>query len=302
MKKISFFVLFFLSLFLFYSCSISNPEDDQKALDEAADSVGNQENGLIQELSDNSSLIYGSDETSMKKYISEKDLIEKNVDQKAAFTLTYDNVLNTGFVWDDSIKAYKKTIESINIDSEYFTGTISMATITIWFYKTTDATGDSFQLVNTPHTLKDNPDIKSLKYTRHIESELTNKINENKRTYKIDSSVTVTNINDDVDGVHMVGQRISTVTFDGQNYDSNWTRNEDFECDAFREILQDNTYYTTYDGTAHIELKGTIIWSDGQKDIEKVADVIFNKTRYATITVNGSTVTIDVVTGLQVSN
>jgi len=238
----------------------------------------------------------------MKKYISEKDLIEKNVDQKAAFTLTYDNVLNTGFVWDDSIKAYKKTIESINIDSEYFTGTISMATITIWFYKTTDATGDSFQLVNTPHTLKDNPDIKSLKYTRHIESELTNKINENKRTYKIDSSVTVTNINDDVDGVHMVGQRISTVTFDGQNYDSNWTRNEDFECDAFREILQDNTYYTTYDGTAHIELKGTIIWSDGQKDIEKVADVIFNKTRYATITVNGSTVTIDVVTGLQVSN
>ncbi|MFN3412293.1 MAG: hypothetical protein ACK4YF_09055 [Exilispira sp.] len=37
-----------------------------------------------------------------------------------------------------------------------------------------------------------------------------------------------------------------------------------------------------------------------KKFLEKEVDITFNKTRYVTITVNGSTVKIDIITGQQV--
>jgi len=299
MKKIAFFFFAILLILSLFSCSFFDTEDDQKVASEVSDSISNQENGLIQELSDNSSLVSG-DTTTMKSYISDIETIEKAVEQKASVTLTYNNALSTGFIWDDTNKCYSRTITDIDIDSTYFTGKIISVTLKVWFFESEDATGEAVELTNTPRNLANNTYVKSMKYERHIESELTNKENGNKRTYTIDSAVTITEINDEIDGVHMVGTRTAHRTFDGENYDATWDIEENFDCDAYREILEGSTYYTTYEGTAHISAVGNITWENGSKEVTRETDISFNKTRYVTITINDTTVTIDIVTGQQI--
>lgn len=141
-----------------------------------------------------------------------------------------------------------------------------------------------------------------MKYTRHIECVLTNKINNNKRTYNIDSIVTVTEIKDNIDGVHMVGTRDVSKIVNTQNWDAQWDITESFDFYSYRELLEGSTYYTTYEGNAHIVTNGTIRWNGGSKIIEKEVDVTFNKTRHVAITVNGSTIKIYIITGQQVPN
>lgn len=299
MKKI-FSCLFLGLLFItLFSCSVFQTEDDSKTVNEVSDSLGNQENGLIQELADNASLINGGD-TTMKNYMTDFQSIENIADQKASVTLIYDNALSTGFSWNDSDKCYERTISNIQVNTQYFTGTISSVTLRVWFFESTDASGTAVELISSPKNLKNNPNIKSMKYIRDINAELTNKTNGNIRTYHIASNFTVTEINDDIDGVHMVGTRTAIRSVDGASYDANWDINESFDCYAYREILSGTEYYTTYEGTAHIIAEGEITWESGSKSISREVDITFNRTRYVRITVNGTTVTIDIVTGQQV--
>lgn len=299
MKKY-FLISIFLFLFIFsFSCSVFDDTYDEKVVSEVSDSIANNENGLIQELSDNTSLVNGGN-TNMKNYLTDANLLEKEVDQKATVTLTYNNALSSGFSWNESEKCYERTIKNIDVNSENFAGTITTVTLKVWFFESTDAIGDAVQL-NEPKNLANNTNIKSMKYTRHIEGSLTNNTNGNKRTYIIDSEVFVTEINDDLDGVHMIGTRQISKTVDAQYHDSTCTITEQFDCMAYRDLLEGSTYYTTYEGTAHIEAVGDIITSNGStKHVERTTDITFNRTRYVTITVNGLTVTIDIVTGQQI--
>lgn len=67
----------------------------------------------------------------MKTFLSETDIIEKTIDEKASVTLTYDNSLSTGFVCNDVTKTYFRTINNINLDTFYFEGIITTATLTV---------------------------------------------------------------------------------------------------------------------------------------------------------------------------
>lgn len=295
------FVTFLLISFL-YSCSgLSSSTTNDETINEITDSIKNTADGVLQELKDNTAIVYGDSTTKMASYTtSEIDQIEKALDDKGSITITYNNGLATSFEWDPDSESYIRTLNDVSITTDTSEGIMSTVEIQVWFYETDDATGTPVQLdPDKPRNLANNANIKSMRYKRTATGSFTNLINGAIRDVSITTDFTITGVNDGVDGIHIEGTRTGIKDVKRDNKVGHFEITHTLSVDAYKEKLDDNQYHTTFIGEETIVTDGTIVNNENgnTRTIHKEVTAEFTKERTVTITVDGQTVTIDIETG-----
>jgi hypothetical protein len=310
MKTIQIFILVLAGILLF-GCS-NGAQFDKKTADsadnlaavEAADSLSNPENGAAQELSDNLSLILGDSSGSLSSGGSpdsnsaQLTLSDTSEVQTSSVTIIYSNELDTNFIWDTVSESYKRTITNLTIIKPNFTGTIDQVNVELKFFTSLDATGTPVQLDSgKPKNLANNQNIHSMKYSRTYTGTLTHVYRNITRNISVTTSLIITGINDGIDGVLVSGTRTENVNVVNGNITGVWTLIHTFNNVNVDRDIVDGVRITTYQGTANVSFNGTWVGPKGTKTVTKTAIITFNRERIVTVTIDGSTVTVDITTG-----
>ncbi len=286
MKRVFFTILAVaLTLPVLVSCSVSetlSPEEAEFIAQQIADSVADPEAGISAEL--NSVAIATSTNT--------------NTTISATITYTFTNLsgLPGWFSWDPNEKCYKRSGANISISTPGISGNIISFESKIWFFESSDATGEGVQFV-WPYTMVSNPNIHSAKVFRTHKVSLQNNITGASKTKEWIANYTVTGINDTTEGIIINGTRTSTGTFYRTRFTNNFTISHTFENVVAIRTNINGTNCTVFDGYVKIELDGKIETARTSKTRRISTTVEFRKTRQVTVTVEGRTVTVDIVTG-----
>ncbi|MDY6933332.1 MAG: hypothetical protein SVZ03_03820 [Spirochaetota bacterium] len=265
---------------------------DRFVATELAEGLVNQENGLTKEIEDVSNV---EEETSKQTM----GIIDRRHTTTVTFTTEIDAL--TLFEWYDEEQYYKRYLKdgrTIDVSSIYYTGVIDSYEVILQLFSSQDGTGDGMQ-ADQLFTLDDM--VHSLKYERAVHAEIKTIWRDITRDATIQTSLTVTGLNDYIETFSVSGTRTSQVYVDRGRVTGDWTLTYEFDdvtCSSEIVVIDDVPVITTfYEGTTSATFVGTYTGPNGTLDINKTATITFNRERTVTITVNGETITVDVVTG-----
>jgi|GEM_PF-4597939 len=285
MKKIVFNFFILMTFFFIFSCNFQDKvyEEDKKEIgkeisdkfiaEETGEALVNKENGAIAEVND-----------LLNIFADDKVTTERTV------IISTENGELNGFTWDGESLSYKRSGSNLAITTENFEGTILSFAAEVWFYESEDGTGKSVNL----NIGKEN--IKSMKYSRDITANVTHTERNITKDVVINLDFVVTGINDGIEGFFITGTRSSDVHAENVDYSGNWTMTHIFEdVNATRE-KDGNTVFETFEGSAEVIFNGTYTGPKGTITVYKEAVIGFNRERTVTYTIDGTTITINIVT------
>jgi len=276
-----FIVLAFLSGFSFMSCDPGNGKNNDFVALEMAESLANPENGMVAQINDAVNFLSNDAGSPVSR---------------STITISTENGKLSNFSWDTDNEYYIRTGNnlSVNID-DILWGTINIFTATCKFFNSTDTTGPGVQ-VNPDGTVP--ADIYSMTHTRDIDTSLTNVIRNIDKEIVIDADYSITGLNDGTDEVIVNGTRTAACESTGVNFTGNWMKKINLNnVSVIRQKTGDTTTYT-YSGNAEICFEGAYIGTSGNtREVSSTATISFNGTKYVTVTIDGSTITINITTG-----
>ena len=274
-------ILMILTGFSIISCDLSNNENDEFVAQEIAESIANPENGMIVQINDVVNL-FKSD--------------SKSAGSRSTIIISTENGELNGFLWDPENEHYERTGSNLDINiNDILIGTINTFTATCKFFNSTNTTGPGVR-INPGRTIP--VDIHSMIHTRDIDTSLSNTRRNVDKEIVIDVDYNITGIHDSSEGVTVNGTRIATCESIGQNFTGNWVKTINLEnVTVIRERDGDTVTYIYY-GNATISFEGIYVRENGNtKEVSSIASVKFNGTKNVTVTIDGSTIIIDITTG-----
>jgi len=256
---------------------------DDLAAQEVADSLANADNGLTTELDDQSSLAVTASAPAAA------------TSRTVSFTV---NGVLSGWTWNASSLRYERSQSSLTVTTASYSGTVGYSAW-IAFYTTTDGSGTAVPLPDVTQTLTAtaNASIHSYRYHRSYTGTLLNTNRGMTRTIDAETNWTVTAVNDG-DGIMSVsGSRVETVSGSSSRYNGNWTVTTTLNGLQVSRTVTGSTSVTSHQGAATIEVAGTWTGPRGTRTVDKTSTVTFNRQTTVQVTVDGSTVTVNLTTG-----
>ncbi len=270
---------------------------------EIAESFGNLENGLNQEFSSNTNLAISNDGKGIKPYPRGATSIIYNNGGLVDFT--YYNQTPPGDEANYGDHYYeKKRTDQLVINHNNYSGSLTGLTARFWFYNQDEGVGIFAPVTpNEGETVSVNPKnitaIKSLRYKRIVEAEMTNSRRGVTRTITATTNMLVSGIHDSVAGLIITGTREEVVSFANNKWEGNLTINYTYTDFNVTAATNANEVTFAYEGTVYVTVTGTITHrsSGKSKNINKAADLIFSGTSTVTVNVEGETTTVNLNTG-----
>jgi hypothetical protein len=274
------------------SCSMYDTDqyDDLVAM-EMAEQLANQETGLSTEMHDSLNLVMTGGTTRGE----DSGYIEPANRQRTIIITTENGELN-GFTWDETDGVYRRSGYNLGVESANHLGTIISFEVEIKLFTNNDLSGDGYQL-EPGKVIATDSNVKSMLYRRVVDSNIKNKWRDITRDAYAVTDISITGIHDETEGVLVSGGRTTDVTVESGLRTGSWTLETTFnDVDATRTIEGDTRYYT-YQGSADLVYDGTFTTPLRSTTIHSETTVLFNRFRTVTITVNGSTIILDITTG-----
>jgi len=282
------FNLFLMSLFIIFliNCGGVLPFEEldqysnELVASDTADGFANTENGLVADINELNNQFKGTSE---------------QVARSRTFNITISGELN-GFTWDSGQRAMIRTGTNLTINTDHFAGIVNAYTVSIKYYMLDSPSPGSEVNPTSQFNL-----IKSVVFRRQYDAVLTNKTTGAVKTYTVDLNLTLTGVNDTATPEDCIinGTRTATVVSTSGSYTGTWTTAHTYtNVKATRTYdASESKYYDQLEGTAQIVFNGTYTGPGGivyTKNID--VTVSFNKSRTVTITIDGDSITINIVT------
>lgn len=252
---------------------------DSTVAKEVAETFANVGNGFIQEANDNMALF------ALSGAASGSGLSSSSLHTSA---VTYTMVLNLGdphWSWDatNHVYTYSNTID-ISIPPN-ITGQINPYEVTIMLG--TGSTASS-NLIPT--------DIHSFTYHRNITGYLDNSALGTHRSGTVTTDLVFTGLNDSTAGVIINGTRTANWTVTG-TWSSTGVISFTFTNVTAQYSFIDGGYVVVYNGNVTVNYTGTITGPRGTRTVNASGIIQMNGQKTVLVTIDGSTVTVDVTTG-----
>jgi hypothetical protein len=259
-------------------CGAGNRSDSTVAK-EVADTFANVGNGFTQEANDNMALFLAS------SAISSSGLSGSVLHSSAVSYTMVLNLVDAHWSWDSTnhIYSYSNTIY-ISIPPN-ITGQINPYEVTIMLG--TGSTASS-NLIPT--------NIHSFTYHRNITGYLDNSALGTHRTGTVTTDLVFTGLNDSTAGVTINGTRTANWTVTG-TWSSMGVITFAFTNVTAQYSLIDGGYKVVYIGDVAVNYNGSITGPRGTRTVNASGVIHMNGQKTVQVTIDGSTVTVDVTTG-----
>ena len=139
--------------------------------------------------------------------------------------------------------------------------------------------------------------VHSLTYHRYINGTLENTALDITRSGTVTTDLVFTGLNDATPGVIINGTRTANWTVTG-TWSSTGIITFTFTNVTAQYSFIDSGYKVVYSGTVGVNYNGTITGPSGQRTVNTSGTIKMNSQKTVEVTIDGSTVTVDVTTGL----